>query len=202
MHWISDFYVFTDGKSNILAYVRRSPRDPAEWILGADILDSRSPVALTETLLHEFGHLLTLNSDQMTVDYQRYPESQGSGGCRQYASSQGCSYTDSYMNAWYQSFWKPIYREWYKNLYLESQNGLDWQLVRGFYNRYPEQFNTEYSASSPEEDIAESFTAFLLGPKPANNTVADQKVNFFYSYPEMIQLRSYIINGICSYVQE
>lgn len=199
---INEYLVFTDGKSNIQAWVRRSPSDPDKWFLGADLLDSRNPVLLTETLIHEFGHLLTLNTDQLeAAGKYSYVERQGVGDCPQYSTRNGCTTPDSYLNQFYLKFWKRIYPEWYKNVY-QGGRGLDWGLVNGFYRRYPDQFNTTYSAASPEEDMAETFALFILNPQPVSDSIAAQKIFFFYDYPELVELRQSIIQGICAYVQE
>lgn len=51
---------------------------------------------------------------------------------------------------------------------------------------------TDYAATNPGEDIAESWTAFILQPKPTGSTIADQKTLFFYDYPELVRLRGQI----------
>ena len=199
---INEYLVFTDGKSDIQAWVKRSPGDPAKWSLGADILDSRNPVLLTETLIHEFGHLITLNTDQLDFGGQySYAKKPGVGNCSQYSTRDGCANEASYLNQYYRKFWSRIYPEWYENVY-QGGRGLDWGLVAGFYRRYPDQFITTYSAASPEEDMAEAFAAFILNPQPEGNSIAAQKVLFFFDYPELVTLRQSIIQGICSYVQE
>jgi hypothetical protein len=53
-------------------------------------------------------------------------------------------------------------------------------------------FITDYAATNPGEDIAESFTYFVLKVKPVGNTIADQKLNFFYNYSELDILRKQI----------
>lgn len=200
--WINEYLVFTDGKSDIQAWVRRSPNNPDKWSLGADMLDSRNPISLTKTLVHEFGHLLTLNTGQLEADGKySYVERPGVGVCPQYSTRDGCTDPDSYLNQFYLKFWRGIYPEWYENVY-QGGRGLDWGLVSGFYRRYPDQFNTTYSAASPEEDMAEAFAVFILNPQPNGNSIAAQKVLFFYDYPELVTLQQSIIQGICSYVQE
>jgi hypothetical protein len=197
--WISDFLIFTDGPKNILAYVRRS-NDPQKWTLGADIIDSSKPIYLTDTLLHEFGHLLTLNTEQLTIsDTYIYNGQQGLKGCPTFAHPEGCSTPDSYINLFYQRFWTKIYKEWFDNVDQASNGELNWDLVSAFYRRYPDQFVSEYAASQPSEDIAESFAYFILHPKPSGKTIADQKVKFFYEFPELVALRQYAIQGMCSY---
>ncbi len=199
--WISDFIVFTDGPQNTLAFVRRSS-NPEKWTLGADILDSSKPIYLTNTLMHEFGHLLTLNTDQLKVtDSYFYSGEQGLKSCPQYAAPDGCSTPEAYINLFYQRFWTKIYTEWFENVEQANGGEFDWEIVTAFYNRYPDQFISEYAASHPQEDIAESFATFVLNPKPKGNTIADQKVKFFYEFPELVALRQYAIQGMCAYTK-
>ncbi len=46
--------------------------------------------------------------------------------------------------------------------------------------------------SNPEEDIAEAWTMFVLNPKPAGDSIAEEKMLFFYDYPELVKLRAEI----------
>jgi hypothetical protein len=71
-----------------------------------------------------------------------------------------------------------------------------------FYTKYPEQFVGEYAATNPEEDIAESWTEFVMRPKPIGTSIADQKVQFFYEYPELVKIRREILQGVCKYASE
>ncbi|MBK9051223.1 MAG: hypothetical protein IPL78_09985 [Chloroflexi bacterium] len=47
---------------------------------------------------------------------------------------------------------------------------------------------TDYAATNPAEDIAETFMAFVLEPKPNGDTIAEEKVLFFYQYPELVAI--------------
>ena len=51
---------------------------------------------------------------------------------------------------------------------------------------------TDYAATNPGEDIAESWTHFVINDKPSGDSIADQKVRFFYDYPELVELRDKI----------
>jgi hypothetical protein len=71
------------------------------------------------------------------------------------------------------------------------------------YARTPKHFVTEYAASSPEEDIAESFAVFILNKKSdAPSTVAEQKTAYFYQFPELVTLRDGIRKGLGSIILE
>ena len=70
-------------------------------------------------------------------------------------------------------------------------------MLEDFYNTYQDQFLTDYAPTSPAEDIAESWAFFVLSPKPEMNSIANEKILFFYEYPELVQLRAQILNQIC-----
>ena len=74
--------------------------------------------------------------------------------------------------------------------------------IHKFYAEYPDQFISEYAATNPVEDIAESWTEFVMRPKPIGTSIADKKVLFFYEYPELVQIRGEILQGVCKYASE
>jgi hypothetical protein len=39
----------------------------------------------------------------------------------------------------------------------------------------------------------------VLNRKPADDSIAHKKVLFFYSFPELVNLRNEIISNICTY---
>ena len=38
---------------------------------------------------------------------------------------------------------------------------------------------------------------FVLTDKASGNTIAEQKINFFYEYPKMVEIRNKIRNAFC-----
>jgi hypothetical protein len=113
----------------------------------------------------------------------------------------GCSASDSYINAFYSAFWADIYDEWAETVEF-SDGEVNEDEVITFYDQYPDQFVTDYAPTGPEEDIAESWIYFIFSEKPAGDTIAEQKILFFYNYPELVQLRDEIRSGLCKYAQE
>ncbi len=200
--WLSEYVVYTDGPGDILAWVDRTYDDSTKWRLGVDILDSADPVYLTETLVHETGHLITLNPDQIPMDQNFiYTPYQDSVICKQFMTSEGCSKADSYINLFYQKFWKAIYNDWLRTVYKsDAQTDEEiQQVVYQFYAHHPGEFVSEYAATNIKEDLAETFTNFVLHPKPTHNYIADRKVNFFYGFSDMVALRQQVIQAMCSY---
>jgi|GEM_PF-1992672 len=90
--------------------------------------------------------------------------SNGSASCSTLALDEGCTNSNSYINQFNSQFWET------------DADG----------------FVSDYASTDVAEDIAESFAAFVLNNKPAGNSVADQKINFFYNYPNLVQLRQEI----------
>lgn len=200
---ISRFLIFTDGRGSHLAAVSPISLNPEGWNLQVDILDSESYYELTYTLLHEQGHLLTLNAGQVTASKTvfGFPNNESvrereAAACQQYFTGEGCSKPDSYINQFFTRFWPYIYEEW-EQINLERDKDTRAALLKDFYQAYQDQFLSDYAATSPVEDIAEAWAFFVLSPKPELNSIADEKVLFFYEYPELVERRTQILQQIC-----
>jgi hypothetical protein len=205
---ISNYLVLTDGKANLLAAVAQTRDDPTRWILEVDVADAADYANLTFTMMHEFGHLLTLNANQVTpsMDVFNNPGnkeiySQAASMCSNYFTGEGCSKKDSYVNQFYQRFWGDIYTEWSQVDQIHD-NGLYYKKLNEFYKQHEDRFVSEYASKNPGEDIAETWAYFALAPKPEGNTIADQKVLFFYEHPELVQLRTDILSRLCTVFPE
>ncbi len=202
--FLSHYIVYTDGKDEELAAVIQSEDDPYRWDLMVDLADASNPQDLTFTLVHEFGHLLTLNSTQIEPNLAvfKHPDdveiyNKESAACSDYFTFEGCAKDNAYLNLFVYKFWNDIFDEWSK-IDAETNDDQYYQQLDDFYNRYQDQFVTDYAVTSPEEDIAETFSYFILEPRPAGATIAERKILFFYDFPELIKLRQQIAEGLCS----
>jgi hypothetical protein len=201
---ISEFSIFTDGRSNHLAAVSPLFSDPKQWALQVDILDAENHYDLTYSLVHEQGHLLTLNAEQVppSTAIFKFPENktvykQEVAACPQYFTGEGCSQPDSYINQFFTRFWPYLYPEW-QQIDLEEDEDTQATMLVEFYEVYQDQFLSNYAPTSPVEDIAESWTYFILSPMPELNSIADEKILFFYEYAELVELRTQILKNICT----
>lgn len=201
---VGEYQVMTDGAGELLAAVEQTHDDPNRWILEIDIADVPFTKSLVFTLLHEFGHLLTLNPSQVPPDLEifNHPDSnrvfdRAAAACPYYFPGEGCSLPDSYVNVFFDRYWTDLYEEWHKIDLIEDGDARQKQLD-AFYNKYQQQFLDSYAVTSPSEDIAESWAFFIFSPKPAGDSIADQKILFFYEYPELIQLRTQILHNLCA----
>jgi hypothetical protein len=164
--------------------------DGSRWTLSLDWGEAESAVieqnyddevVFDEVIAHELGHLLSLKTDQMTND-----ETLGT-----YSDSDGTFTEDAYLNAFYQRFWKERYPGW-------TDNGGDQDQAAALYDAHQDEFVTEYAATDPTEDFAESFAWFVLKTKPAAATERAKKIQFFYAYPELVNDRTLLRRNLDS----
>ncbi len=200
---LAEYSIVTDGKDGGLAAVAQTLDDPYLWALEVDFADSADPYSLTFTLIHEFGHLLTLGPRQVEPSLPLFGNAEDNdlylseaAKCPQYFPGEGCSNADSYINAFYNRFWAELHDEW-NDINLEEDNDAYYARLDEFYARYEDRFLTSYAVTNPEEDIAESWSFFVLAPKPAGETIAEEKILFFYDYPELTALRERILSNLC-----
>lgn len=202
--FLKEYIIITDGESGIYAAVGQTENAADEWALLVDIVDTENNYQLTYTFIHEYAHLLTLGPDQVPPDLELFENREDStayfqalADCFTYFTGEGCSNPGSYMDDFYNAFWLDIYDEWNK-IDFETDEEEYYEKLEGFYEKYQDRFVTDYAVTSPEEDIAETFSFFILAPKPAGKTIAEQKVLFFYARPELVALREELLNNICT----
>ncbi len=76
--------------------------------------------------------------------------------------------------------------------YGNSRNSV----IQNYYYAHQSDFVSEYAATSPLEDIVESFTYFVLGGLSVGRNEKDSKINFFYSYPKLKEIRAQMRNSL------
>lgn len=206
---VTKYIVFTDGFEDTLAMADLTD-DYKHWVMEVDIADLENKDQLLFTLIHEYGHILTLNASQVTADQEALNNQKNldllekkAAACPYYFTGGGCSLPNSYINAFYDRFWPDINDEWRKIDLLQYNEDLSpyYAGLFNFYQAHRDQFVDDYAATHPTEDIAESFTYFVFSPRPAGNSIKDQKIAFFYDYPELVELRQNILSSACHIIQ-
>lgn len=198
---ITRYGVFSDGPDGTLAYVEPNPDAPTTWLIVLDPADTADQDDFTYTLIHEYGHVLTLNDRQVPFDEEAYFDEEGElaeqalDACPTYFTGEGCAQSSAYISAFYAAFWEDIYED----LPFPDEEGVvDEDELAAFYERYADRFLTEYAATNPGEDIAEAWTHFVLMPRPEGDSIAEQKILFFYAYPELVTLRQAVLSRLAS----
>lgn len=189
---IDTFTLFTDGEDETTGSVGEGATDDT-WSIELDVLDSENIATLSTTLVHEFGHLITLGASQIKY----YADT-----CNFYMASDGCSKEDSYVNKFYSQFWWNRADEWEELAKPDEDGVVDEDGAYSFYENHPDEFVSDYAATHPEEDIAESWTYFIYSDVPNGETVADQKIRFFYMFPDLVEMRRKMQIGLCKYTEK
>lgn len=182
---IDEVEFITDGFENVMAYVQPADFDflSGQFRLTIDVLNVMDEEGnLTEegisTVVHETGHIITLCDDQVYL-----PCWEGWGD----ETVEEMYQEDSYIMEFYNEFWLPIADEYVGADGLSDDEGMEASYE--YYDAHQNDFVTEYAATNEEEDMAESFMTFVLEDKPTGDTLADQKVLFYYEYPEFVEYR-------------
>lgn len=171
-------YTTGDRRSaDLLAYVQQDAERPQYWHFAANLAGATDVSYLLTTLIHEYAHILTLDLSQMPT----------STDCDVVAHSQGCWYEDAYISAFWDAFWSGYGDD------APPVTNSDSSVTEAFYLAHEEDFVSSYAAKNVEEDIAESFMAYVIEPvpDPAQGTVA-AKLAFFERYPELSAIRERI----------
>lgn len=206
---INRFHIYTDGKNGELARVEQDAQNVQKWSLHIDIADTHNTKDLIVTFIHEFGHLLTLNIEQLPIDQRLLKTIQNDAsqeevrhlmamlkeqcGDHYFDKHFGCSSPTSYIDAFYRQFWINSMAEWE----AAKVNTNDFRLLQ-YYYQHEDKFVSEYAASSVVEDLAESWSFFILTKQPEPIEIKDEKMIFFYQYPELVQLRANILARLYS----
>jgi hypothetical protein len=165
-------YVVFSSDDDSVAFVSAADDENETWFLGLSD-DPADDSELDSTLLHESAHIVTLNETQLDTSWF--------GACDTYESVDGCLHDDAMLLAWVDRFWRDLLPEWSE---IEQTRGPRIVgLIERFFRRHRDRFVRPYAATSPEEDLAETFAAWALG-RGARTEAIEEKFAFFESYAD------------------
>lgn len=164
------------------AHVYPTDADPSKWVLGvAEGLGSD----LDMTLIHEWAHLVTLQAGEV-------PPNPNAVGCRTFFTGEGCALPHSTINQFVEAFWSQDSIDESDRIYA-IQDVVDYyDALDAFLAERPGEFVTEYAATNPAEDLAETFAVFILHDRPTGNEIKDLKVLFLWDDPNLVTLRDQV----------
>jgi len=167
------------------AHVYPDDRDPTRWVLG---VSEGLGADLDVTFVHEFGHLLTLNAREV-------PPNPNETRCRTFFTGEGCASPHSIVARFVDRFWTPELLDESDRIYGIEDEEEYWNAMDDFLARHDGEFVTEYAATNPGEDLAETFAEFILEERPDGELVKDRKVRFLWDDPALVELRAQIRDG-------
>lgn len=160
--YVETFEVYDDAQSDTLAFVDDADQN-GKWRVVVNLAGRRDSTAREQkaTLIHELGHIITLNSSQVNPNMNT---------CSTYELAEGCAEKNSLVYAFHNAYWKGVAEP-------------------ATYDK--NKFVTEYAASEPVEDLAETFAFFVLerDKEKLGDQIKDSKIKMLYNYPELVQIR-------------
>ncbi|HLR68969.1 MAG TPA: hypothetical protein VK105_17935 [Virgibacillus sp.] len=149
-------------------------------------------------LLHEFGHILSLNEEQVTFDEVTLSKGgealeEAKSECPTVYTNYGCVNEGSYLSHYYELFWADI---------MDEFNQIDWEAkeeYKDFFLGHEDHFFNSYQGTSPTEDIAEAFAFYVMlnsNEIKGEEEIKYKKLKFFYEYDELVDLRAAILENI------
>ena len=184
---IGEFLIYNGSVTETNGLSVQINNDLSKWKLGIAINYSNDDQQqLIYTIVHEFGHILTLNNDQINTTIRE-------DSCTTFYTDLGCSKSDSYLNQFQNQFWADIW-----DAFLTAQ-GDGVMGIQSFYTTYSDRFLVQNSANNPKEDIADAFAIFVTREEGSTgNSIAEQKIEFMYNFSELVSLRNYIRTNLGS----
>lgn len=184
---VTRFEVASDGPGGIAAAVQRLDEAGDRWLLSVDPVDAEERRDdYVHTLVHELAHIVTLGAGRVEVDATPAPTLvEQAARCDGPPVTEGCAAAGSVLATFSQRYWD-----------LAAVAGPDGVVTVGdredaTIERYlaaPDSYVSAYAASSPGEDIAETFTAMALDARQAPGSVAAAKVEFLRADAELFAL--------------
>jgi hypothetical protein len=146
-----------------------------QFLIAVDLISAEErPDETRLTMVHEIAHVFTQTPDQLDITAD--PDL-----CDTFWNGAGCFLPDSYVAQWISDFWTE------DDLAAQPEDGsadTDLGLERC---ELDPAFLGAYAASSPEEDLAESFSAFVfdLDVPPS----VQPRLDWFAQFPELAAYR-------------
>lgn len=181
---IDELLIYHGASTNTSGFVDPTLNNLSSWQLAIAIdYAYRKPFnvdgGVTFTIIHEFGHILTLNSEQISAGIIEK-------NCEGYFVSNGCTNANSHLQRFYHAYWQDISEEFITLDKTPEARSL-------FYSKYKDRFVSPYAATGPIEDIAEVFATFVTETQmPDGTSVVDQKLQMMYDASDLLSVRDYI----------
>ncbi len=180
---LADVLLFAgyEASTDTMAFAGPIDDDNQQFVIAVDILSAADDAdELRLTMVHELAHVLTQTPDQLDTDL--LPEE-----CETLWNGLGCFRRDSYVAGWVDRFWTD---EDLASLpddgAIDEAGGEDRCVIEP-------NFVGSYAASHPEEDFAETFSAWVFSVDVGAEMTA--KFDYFATFPELVVMRQAAIDA-------
>jgi hypothetical protein len=160
-----------------LAFVTTLDEESTFFIIAVDVVSGADdPDELRLTMMHELTHVFAQRpGEQLIVQSQNSP-------CDTFYNGIGCFTEDAYLWAWIQEFWPAEIRDT-----LPADGGVGTDEEADERCAADAGYTGSYAAVHPEEDFAETFSAYVFDIE--TDPALTAKYQFFDRYPEFVSIR-------------
>ncbi len=171
----SGFESLETGDETTLAFVAPFDDEGSEFQMSINLDQEETDESTTKlTLVHEFAHVFS----GTVIQIDRLADA---ADCDTFYNGDGCFYDDSLVYMWIQDFWTEYIDDIDPDISPSVADGEErCDLDPGFLG--------PYAASHPEEDFAESFSAYVLQVE-ASNTEQRERIQWFEQFPGLVEFR-------------
>lgn len=161
-----------------LAFVTTLDEDATFFLLAVDVVaGDRDPDELRLTMMHELTHVFAQRpGEQLDVSVRSADD------CHTFFNGAGCFTDDSYLWSWIDEFWPA---EILDTLPADGSVGTEEEAAERC--ERDAGYTGSYAAVHPEEDFAETFSAYVYDVD-VDPALAD-KFAFFDRYPEFVAIQ-------------
>jgi hypothetical protein len=165
-----------DIEADTLAFVNTLDADGTRFQMSVNTVEAAAdPDELLLTLAHEFSHVFTGTEAQLDRTDEAIDE------CDTYYNGEGCYLAGSLMIGWIEEFWDEGLID-SVDPFDDSIEDADARCVE------EEGFFGSYAATNPDEDFAESFSAFVFRLEPDNDG-QQERLDWIEAQPGLSEFR-------------
>lgn len=163
-------FTSTEDDGVTLAFVQRLDDDGTQFLMAVNVAETRSDEEeAILTMAHELTHVFTALPGEL--DRFILP-----GDCTTFDNGEGCYEPDSIIHRWFEEFWTAAPGD--PNDADDAGPRCD--LDAGFFG--------SYAATTPEEDFAEAFSAYVLRVE-ATTDGQQRRLDFIDAFPGLREFR-------------
>jgi len=175
---MSALLIASDPDNPVTAAVERASVRPLRWSLAVNVAAETQRADYLRTLVHEYAHLLMLGDDDLDPFAVE---------CRTMMIQEGCLLPDSTLERFQERFWRAYGED--APSPDSTTSPASWQT----YFKHTGAFVSVYAATNVVEDLAETFTEFVIRDRPDRESGTwAEKILFFWEHPEYVAIRAHI----------
>ena len=159
---------YNNPKSDTMASVSQNEQNNQKWDLEINMKYGEDKPTLIFTLIHEFGHLYSLNRTQVPTDKVE--------SCPTLKLDEGCPTNISLISQFQSKFWKDINADPNTNNYGEH-----------YLNR-ENSFVSQYAGTNVLEDFAETLAYYIAKDDSGTIEIAKEKIDFMNSNKQIKEM--------------